>query len=124
MVPDPFDALAARPDATLDRLSLALAAEFRDVDVEAALAELDRLGAELSTELSGAPPRDAEACGRVLGLRHGFVGNRERYDDPENSMLDLVLERRTGLPANHSIRDSRRIRSTLPTRTTPGTSLR
>jgi regulator of sirC expression with transglutaminase-like and TPR domain len=28
----------------------------------------------------------------------GFVGDREHYDDPRNSMLDLVLTRRRGLP--------------------------
>lgn len=29
---------------------------------------------------------------------HGFEGDREHYDDPQNSMLDLVLSRRRGLP--------------------------
>ena len=28
----------------------------------------------------------------------GFVGNSADYDDPDNSMLDAVLDRRTGLP--------------------------
>jgi regulator of sirC expression with transglutaminase-like and TPR domain len=28
----------------------------------------------------------------------GFTGNRGRYDDPRNSLLDEVLERRTGIP--------------------------
>ncbi len=28
----------------------------------------------------------------------GFSGNRRRYDDPRNSLLDEVLERRTGIP--------------------------
>ena len=28
----------------------------------------------------------------------GFTGNRRRYDDPRNSLLDEVLERRTGIP--------------------------
>jgi regulator of sirC expression with transglutaminase-like and TPR domain len=28
----------------------------------------------------------------------GFVGNRDRYDDPRNSFLNEVLERRTGIP--------------------------
>jgi regulator of sirC expression with transglutaminase-like and TPR domain len=34
----------------------------------------------------------------VLGERHGFTGDRDRYDHPENSMLDRVLSRRRGLP--------------------------
>ncbi len=38
------------------------------------------------------------------GLRHclydelGFSGDRRQYDDPRNSLLDVVLERRQGLP--------------------------
>ncbi|MFZ0090998.1 MAG: transglutaminase family protein, partial [Solirubrobacteraceae bacterium] len=31
------------------------------------------------------------ACGQVLGREHGFAGDRERYDHPDNSMLDIVL---------------------------------
>ena len=29
---------------------------------------------------------------------HRFEGDRKHYDDPQNSMLDVVLERRRGLP--------------------------
>jgi regulator of sirC expression with transglutaminase-like and TPR domain len=93
-----FTALAAERRPPLDELALALAAEFREVDDAAALAELDRLGAELAGAASSLPGEQAEACRQVLGERHGFIGNREAYDHPDNSMLDLVLERRTGLP--------------------------
>jgi regulator of sirC expression with transglutaminase-like and TPR domain len=94
-----FDTLAELPEPPLDELALALAAQFRPADSEGALAELDRLGSELE-ELAGAasPQQQAEACRLVLGERHGFVGDREHYDHPDNSMLDLVLERRRGLP--------------------------
>ena len=93
-----FADAAARRDATLDELALAMAAEFRAVDTAWALAELDRLGVELAHELPGSPEEEVEACRRVLGERHAFTGNRDEYDHPDNSMLDLVLERRTGLP--------------------------
>ena len=96
-----FAELAADPDATLDLLTLAIAVEFRDVDVTAALVELDALGAELSRaaeQTSGSPAALAVACGQTLGGAHRFAGAREQYDDPENSMLDLVLRRRRGLP--------------------------
>ena len=95
---DSFAEAAARADATLDELALGMAAEFRSVDAVTALAELDRLGAEVAAEASGPAEEEAEACRRVLGARHGFIGNRDDYDDPDNSMLDLVLLRRTGLP--------------------------
>ena len=93
-----FAEAAARTDATLDELALALAAEFRAVDEAASLAELDRLGSELAAEAPRSPDEEADACRLVLGERHGFTGNRDDYDHPANSMLDLVLERRTGLP--------------------------
>ncbi len=95
-----FAELARRTDPPLDALTLAVAAELGDVDSTAAREHLDALGAELAAELGprAAPAEEAEACAGVLGARHGFVGDVERYDDPENSMLDRVLERRTGLP--------------------------
>jgi regulator of sirC expression with transglutaminase-like and TPR domain len=97
----PFAELAAGPDAALDILALALGAEFRDVDAAGAIARLDALGAELvgvAEQTSGTPEALALACGQLLGVAHGFVGDREHYDDPDNSMLDLVLARRRGLP--------------------------
>ncbi|MGO9751478.1 MAG: transglutaminase family protein [Solirubrobacteraceae bacterium] len=96
-----FAELAATPATTLDVLALALAAEFRDVDVPGALSTLDVLGAELSHDAgrTGAAPDDlAHACAQLLGATHGFAGDRQRYDHPVNSMLDVVLSRRRGLP--------------------------
>lgn len=93
-----FSALAARSAPSLDELALALAGEFRPVDADAALAELDRLGSELAPAAGDGPAAEAEAVGELLGERHGFVGERGEYDHPDNSMLDLVLERRKGLP--------------------------
>lgn len=97
----PFAALAAAPEAELDLLALALVAEFRDVDAAGAMRTLDALGEELSHEvavMSGGAEPQALACGRLLGVTHGFAGDREEYDHPENSMLDAVLTRRRGLP--------------------------
>ncbi|MDQ6806317.1 MAG: transglutaminase-like domain-containing protein [Actinomycetota bacterium] len=97
----PFAELAATPDAGLDVIALALAAEFRDVDAQEALAALDVLGVDLAREAAvttGGPEPAALACARLLGGAHGFAGDRENYDHPDNSMLDLVLTRRRGLP--------------------------
>ncbi len=96
-----FAELAAAPDPSLDALALALAAEFRQVDAAAALARLDDLGRELAQAVGGipqTPQAQAHACAKLLGGAHGFAGDRERYDHPDNSMLDLVLARRRGLP--------------------------
>ena len=57
---------------------------------------LDELGDEVAA--AAAAGAGLAALTGVLGGRHGFTGERERYDDPGNSMLDVVLERRAGLP--------------------------
>jgi regulator of sirC expression with transglutaminase-like and TPR domain len=97
----PFAEVAADADVTLDVLALALAGEFRDLDVGGAIATLDALGAALSRaaeQTSGTPDAAVIACRQVLGGPDGFRGDRARYDHPDNSMLDLVLARRRGLP--------------------------
>jgi regulator of sirC expression with transglutaminase-like and TPR domain len=96
-----FAELAALPAPPLDALALALAAEFRQVDARWAMARLDALGSELSLaarETDGTPAALSTASARLLGAAHGFAGDQERYDHPNNSMLDLVLARRRGLP--------------------------
>ncbi len=97
----PFAELAATPEATLDQLALALAAEFREPDVAGAIGQLDLLGAELADaagQTNGTPDELALACAQLLGVSHGFSGDRQHYYHPDNSMLDLVLRRRRGLP--------------------------
>jgi regulator of sirC expression with transglutaminase-like and TPR domain len=96
-----FEMLAADPTARLDALALALAAEFRDVDEAAVLARLDALAADVAA--AAATTDELDALGEVLGTRHGFAGAREEYDHPDNSMLDLVLERGRGLPIALSV---------------------
>ena len=96
-----FAEIAGDSNATLDVVALAVAGEFRDVDAAGAIARLDALGAELSCaarQTSGTPEEVVIACRGVLGGAHGFRGDQVQYDHPDNSMLDLVLARRRGLP--------------------------
>jgi regulator of sirC expression with transglutaminase-like and TPR domain len=96
-----FNELAQAPDPPLDRLALALAAEVRPVDAPAALSTLDALGDELVEVRRGrdrTPASELDAVAEVLGGRHGFHGETSDYDDPDRSMLDLVLVSRVGLP--------------------------
>ncbi|MDA0137646.1 transglutaminase-like domain-containing protein [Solirubrobacter deserti] len=96
-----FEDLAASTDATLDLLALSIAAALKPVDATRALATLDALGAEVGRTLSASertPRAEAQALTHVLGSLHGFAGDTEEYDRPENSLLDRVLERRRGLP--------------------------
>lgn len=97
---EPFLALAARPEPPIDKLALSLAAEFHEVDDTAAVTLLDELGEEVVDARQGfdGPRAGIDALREVLAVRHGFGGDRRRYDHPQNSMLDVVLERRRGLP--------------------------
>jgi regulator of sirC expression with transglutaminase-like and TPR domain len=97
----PFAEVARDPGVRLDELALALAGEFRDVDAVGAIASLDALGAALSRaveQTSRTPDAVVDACRQVLGGADGFRGDQVRYDHPDNSMLDLVVTRRRGLP--------------------------
>lgn len=98
----PFAVLAARSEPPMDELALALAAQFRETDDAGALARLDELAAEVADADEGGGD-GLDALAGVLGRRHGFAGDPKHYDDPRNSMLDIVLERRAGLPILLSI---------------------
>jgi regulator of sirC expression with transglutaminase-like and TPR domain len=85
----------------MDALALAMAAELRVLDADAAIGTLDDLGADLSRvagHIGQRPLELSSACAQLLGREHGFAGDRTRYDHPDNSMLDIVLSRRRGLP--------------------------
>jgi regulator of sirC expression with transglutaminase-like and TPR domain len=97
-----FAMLAADPAARLDALALALAAELRTVDADAALVRLDDLAAEVR-EVAESTGGELAALCFVLAERHGFSGAEDEYDHPDHSMLDLVLERRRGLPIALSV---------------------
>ena len=102
---DDFATLASRADPPVEELALALAAALREPDRDRTLGRLDELGEQLATlvDAGGGPEMEAWACGELLGGRHGLSGDREDYDNPDNSMLDLVLERRRGLPIALSV---------------------
>ena len=100
-----FATLATLPDPPVDELALAIAAEFRAIDDDDVRGRLDELGEEVAREraLRDGPHAGTDALREVLGVRHGFRGDRRRYDHPNNSMLDMVLERRRGLPIALSV---------------------
>jgi regulator of sirC expression with transglutaminase-like and TPR domain len=110
-VADPRAALAAAlsgGDDSLDlaRVLLLIAAEERpELDVDAYLGRLDALAAAIRPRLSG-DEGPAAVLGTINGhlfRELGFRGNREQYQDPRNSFLDAVLDRRTGIPITLSV---------------------
>jgi regulator of sirC expression with transglutaminase-like and TPR domain len=95
--------LAADPERRVDLAEAALwiAADFAPgLDVAAWRARLDALAEAARGPVLSAWSDAArvEALNRFLFEQQGFRGNHEAYEDPRNSLLSEVLERRTGLP--------------------------
>src|SRR4051794_15929632 len=75
------------------------------LDVGACCTTLDTIAARCR-ELIVEPASIREKCrvlNRVLFHEWGFHGNVEHYNDPRNSFLDQVFERRTGIPLSLSV---------------------
>jgi regulator of sirC expression with transglutaminase-like and TPR domain len=81
--------------------------EYPSLDPDPYLATLDRMGEEAAARmgtLSEIPEeRSVRAFNEYLYDEQGFAGNRERYDDPRNSFLNEVLDRRTGIPISLAV---------------------
>ena len=80
--------------------------EYPRLDVEAYLAKLDAMGELARQAVQRRLERTADnsrlacikAVNECLFEELHFVGNREKYEDPRNSCLNEVLDRRTGIP--------------------------
>lgn len=104
-----FD-LVNGPGLELAPAALALARiEYPHVDTAHYLGVIATLANEVSTRIAQDPGHDAPLEARVERLTRylhgelGFTGNSERYEDPRNSCLNQVLDRRTGLPITLSL---------------------
>ena len=100
------------PGTALAQAALVIAQiEYPRLDIEAYLAKLDSMGdlARRAVERHAGETGDRSrlSCIRAVNeylftdLR--FVGNREKYEDPRNSCLNEVLDRRTGIPITLSV---------------------
>ena len=98
--------LVDEDDITLDDAALALALlDHPETDLspyetllDAIATRLDAVGADALTAGD-----QARALSQVFAQEFGFAGDRETYDDPANTDLIRVLERRRGLPISLSI---------------------
>lgn len=108
-----FTTAALSPDPDLAVAALMIArVEYPKLDAGPYLDQLDAIGrearrrvAEAAISAIEAPARvDPEAYARVMALNDylfgelRFVGNDVHYEDPRNSFLNEVLDRRTGIP--------------------------
>jgi regulator of sirC expression with transglutaminase-like and TPR domain len=94
-----FAAEVAAPsaDVRLDIAALCIAAcAHPGLDVDAACRELDALAA-------ACPDPTFEGLSAYLFGTLAFRGNTDDYGDPENSFLDSVVARRTGIPITLSV---------------------
>lgn len=75
------------------------------VDAHAVARELDLIAEAVRERLEPRPSVDEliEAINVELFTVRGFEGNSARYSEPENSYLDCVVERRTGIPITLSL---------------------
>ena len=81
--------------------------EYPQLDAGPYLEELDAWGRDVAGRVAAARARaepGTEARAQVTALSDfvfrelGFVGNERQYEDPRNSFLNEVLDRRTGIP--------------------------
>jgi regulator of sirC expression with transglutaminase-like and TPR domain len=96
-----FIALVERIPIPLDEAALAIAAEeYPALDPAPYLARLDALAARVRRAIPG-PLRAAPALRAIRAVlvdEEGFRGNSEDYQDPRNSFLNDVLDRKLGIP--------------------------
>jgi len=91
------------PGEALAPAALAIAGvEYPALDAAPYLLRLERMGEAAAARLKrhdGAPiTTRIAALNAYLFEELGFSGNREHYDDPRNSFLNEVLDRRLGIP--------------------------
>ena len=98
-----LSAVLGRDPIDVPRAALVIAKlEYPDLDPAPSLTLLKQLGERAADALE--PIRTAPlrtrigAFNRLLFERERFAGNRAHYDDFRNSLLNIVLERRLGIP--------------------------
>lgn len=101
-----FAEAVSEPDMDLARVALTIAApEYPELDIEGYLTRLDRM-AERVSEAAGADEgayRRLACVEYVLFQQEGFRGNDEDYYDPDNSFLNRVMDRKSGIPITLSV---------------------
>ncbi len=114
-----FEALNAREDSQIDLAQAALliaSIEYSNLDQAQSLTYLDALARRVRALLALPEPDVApqlpegvgplsviDAINKVLFEDENFHGNKDDYYNPDNSFLNKVLERRTGIPITLSL---------------------
>ncbi len=98
-----FDDAVMRPESEIDLVRswlLISRLEYPELDEAFCRNELERLSNRLKKKVSGLSDlrRIAEMMAFVLCEQEGFSGNTKDYYAPDNSCLNRVLNRKTGIP--------------------------
>lgn len=97
-----------QPDEQIDLATASLSyakAEYPDLDIHKYLYGLDAIAFEVESQLAGDryPLKVIKAIDFELYDGLGFQGNSQDYYNPDNSFLNKVIERRTGIPITLSV---------------------
>ncbi|BAU10605.1 hypothetical protein LEP3755_10900 [Leptolyngbya sp. NIES-3755] len=85
----------------LEKAALYIAQEeYPNLDIEQYLNTIDKMAAEIQMRLpeEAYPLRIVQTINQYLYKEQGFYGNSEDYYDPQNSFLNDVIDRKTGIP--------------------------
>jgi regulator of sirC expression with transglutaminase-like and TPR domain len=103
---------ANAPGIGLARAALAIARiEYPQLDTERYVGRLDAMGnaarGSIEEQSNATGDHSTLACVRAFNAylfdQQQFTGNRSKYEDPRNSCLNEVLDRRTGIPITMSV---------------------
>jgi regulator of sirC expression with transglutaminase-like and TPR domain len=94
----------AEEEFNLDQAALLIArTEYPQLNVPGQLARLDALALRLDCDPTRSAIENIESMNKLLFETEQFRGNEEEYDDPRNSYLNDVLERKLGIPISLSL---------------------
>lgn len=109
---DELLAASSAPGTALAQAALAIARiEYPRLEGGPYLQQLDvmgeaarlRIGRQMDETGDASPLASVTALNAYLFEDQRFIGNRDRYEDPRNSCLNEVLDRRTGIPITLSL---------------------
>jgi regulator of sirC expression with transglutaminase-like and TPR domain len=92
-----------------DQIDLAEAAlliactEYPQLERGRVLKRLDELASQLTARPENPPLSNIGALNELLFEKEGLSGDEEQYDDPRNSFLNDVLDRKKGIPITLSL---------------------
>ena len=107
--PDTVVQFARLMESEDERIDLAEAAlmiartEYPALDLPAQLQRLDQMALQIAADPGRSCLGNVVAINEYLFDREKFSGNEEEYDDPRNSFLNDVLDRKKGIPITLSV---------------------